>query len=162
MSSPLIKINFDRTEEIAELYGIGSLLAERIVRWRESNGCFTGPDDLTRVDGISASLAITLSPHINWMAPENPSLETHGEDAIQIIMFRFVIITTIYQNLSEFNINLKSLHSSNPEEWISTWMASSFALLLGFSTLSIVLVFLASLTKGEPTRPYLVLSPGTL
>jgi competence ComEA-like helix-hairpin-helix protein len=155
MSSPLIKINFDRTEEIAELYGIGSVLAERIVHWRESNGYFSGPEDLTRVDGIAESLAITLSPHIDWQTPENRIVEANGEDAILIIMFRFAILTAVYENLRAFSANLRQLHASNPEEWISTWVNLSLLLLMSLFALSLVLVILGSFTTGRRRKQFL-------
>ena len=69
MDSSLVKINTDPPEKIAELYAIGPVLAERIVRYRKVHGYFSGPEDLAQIEGIGLELAITLGPHITWETP---------------------------------------------------------------------------------------------
>ena len=51
LSGP-IDLNTATKEEFELLYGIGEVLAERIVEDRETNGPFTSVDDLMRVKGI--------------------------------------------------------------------------------------------------------------
>jgi competence ComEA-like helix-hairpin-helix protein len=48
------KININTADEAAlqMLPGIGSVLAERIVEWRQTNGYFTAVQDLLAVEGI--------------------------------------------------------------------------------------------------------------
>ena len=70
---PLVKINTDTLEEISELYGIGPKLADRVVKYRETQGYFREPKDLSEVEGISLSLAETLAPHIDWSFPPQPA-----------------------------------------------------------------------------------------
>lgn len=49
-----LDVNRASAAELAELPGIGDVLAQRIVDDREQNGPFTCTDDLTRVPGIGA------------------------------------------------------------------------------------------------------------
>ncbi len=48
------KININRAtaEEIAQLKGIGPSYAERIIAYRETNGPFKSPEEITKVKGI--------------------------------------------------------------------------------------------------------------
>jgi competence ComEA-like helix-hairpin-helix protein len=66
MPAPLVPINTADAGELTRLYGIGPELARRIVADREANGPFVSSDDLARVEGLSADLAMTLAPHIDW------------------------------------------------------------------------------------------------
>ena len=47
-----ININTADEEALQMLPGIGSVLAERIVEWRQANGPFTAAEDLLAVEGI--------------------------------------------------------------------------------------------------------------
>lgn len=70
MTVPLVPINSAPAEQLEALYGVGSRLAERIVRHREQFGPFRGPEELARVEGFGLELAVTLSPHIDWATGE--------------------------------------------------------------------------------------------
>ncbi|WP_421901290.1 ComEA family DNA-binding protein [Maridesulfovibrio sp.] len=65
-----VAINTANAEEISQLYGVGLVVAERIVTYREENGFFTRHDELAQVEGISKAHAYTLAPHIDWSVPE--------------------------------------------------------------------------------------------
>lgn len=73
MPAPLVSINEAGESELTRLYGIGPKLARRIVAYRQANGFFTTADDLARVEGLSAELAGTLAPHIDWRVPQAPA-----------------------------------------------------------------------------------------
>lgn len=60
----LININSANIEDLKELPGIGDVLAQRIVFYREFNGPYQSIDDLENVEGISASLIESIRPHI--------------------------------------------------------------------------------------------------
>ena len=62
----LININSDSLEEISKLHGIGHDMAQRIIAVRKENGKYHTPDDLAKVKGISITMALSLSPHIQW------------------------------------------------------------------------------------------------
>ena len=47
-----ININTATAQELAELPGIGLIMAERIIEYREDHGKFKTPDDLKKVKGI--------------------------------------------------------------------------------------------------------------
>lgn len=50
-----IRINLAGPEKLAELPGIGPVLADRIVKYREESGKFTSVEELTEVSGIGSS-----------------------------------------------------------------------------------------------------------
>jgi competence protein ComEA len=62
-SSPL-NINTATVDELDELPGIGEVIAERIVAYRESNGAFATVDELAEVSGISERMVDELRPLI--------------------------------------------------------------------------------------------------
>lgn len=51
-SGSKININKAGVEELTQLKGIGTVIAGRIVEYREKNGSFESPADITKVDGI--------------------------------------------------------------------------------------------------------------
>jgi len=60
------RINLNRADAtlLETLPGIGPKLAERIISWREENGGFTSPEDITQVSGIGEKLFQELKTHI--------------------------------------------------------------------------------------------------
>jgi competence protein ComEA len=64
----LVNINKASWPEIAALPGIGAIRAQQIVEWRETNGPFSGPDDLERISGIGEATLQLIDPHIQWNA----------------------------------------------------------------------------------------------
>jgi len=47
-----ININQAPAEELAQLKGVGTVYADRIVQFREANGSFASPEDIMKVPGI--------------------------------------------------------------------------------------------------------------
>ena len=45
-----------RPAELDEVYGIGPVLAERILQYRRENGAFTSVEELLEVEGIGPSV----------------------------------------------------------------------------------------------------------
>ena len=68
-----------------------------LFRTRNEKGVFSEPEDLTRVDGVSLELAITLSPHIDWTVPskENEKLSRNWFCVIFFILSLVVIYPVI-------------------------------------------------------------------
>lgn len=56
----LIDINNDSISELDQLPGVGPVIAQRIVDYRETNGPFTSIDELGEIEGISAEMAEDL------------------------------------------------------------------------------------------------------
>ena len=51
-----ININTASKEELMQLEGVGSVIADRIVEYREANGPFETPEDIMNVKGIGSSI----------------------------------------------------------------------------------------------------------
>ena len=58
----LVDLNAATASQLEELPGIGPVLAERIVQWREDNGRFTDVEVLGEVSGIGDALMAQLRP----------------------------------------------------------------------------------------------------
>lgn len=54
--SSVISINSSSAEELDELPGVGPVIAERIVQWRQTNGPFRSIDELAEVSGIGPAM----------------------------------------------------------------------------------------------------------
>jgi competence protein ComEA len=62
--SGLVSINEADAAALESLPGIGPVLAERIVKDRESNGPFASVDDLDRVSGVGAAVLERVRDHV--------------------------------------------------------------------------------------------------
>lgn len=60
--SSLISLNQASVTELDTLPGVGPVLAERIVAWREANGGFRTVEDLNKVSGIGDATMADISP----------------------------------------------------------------------------------------------------
>ena len=59
-----ININTASVLELQRLPGIGEARAQAIVDWREQEGAFTAPEDLTLVPGIAIRISIQCRDYI--------------------------------------------------------------------------------------------------
>ena len=60
----VVNINTADAEELKKLDGIGDVLAERIIDYRERYGEFQSASDITKVAGISVAMFNELYPYI--------------------------------------------------------------------------------------------------
>lgn len=63
-SNTLININSAKREELETLPGIGPVLAQRIIDYRQNNGSFDTIDEITQVSGIGSATLEKLREHI--------------------------------------------------------------------------------------------------
>lgn len=65
VASVLIDINYASSNDLMALPGIGKVLAERIIDWRELHGSFQKVEDLLLVRGIGSKRLEQIRPHIS-------------------------------------------------------------------------------------------------
>jgi len=59
-----ISINRASAEDLMQLNGVGEVLAERIIRYREENGPFTSVEDLMNVQGVGEKRLAEWMPYL--------------------------------------------------------------------------------------------------
>jgi len=59
-----VDLNTATPDALQAIPGIGEVIAERIVKWREANGPFHQVDDLMKVQGIGEKLLEKLRPYV--------------------------------------------------------------------------------------------------
>lgn len=59
-----VDLNAATAEELDDLPGIGPVLAERIVAFREKEGSFRTPEDVMEVSGVGPALYEDIAPYI--------------------------------------------------------------------------------------------------
>lgn len=64
--SEKININKAGVDEIQRLPGIGPVLAERIIAYRDSAGVFGEPDDILNVKGIGEKKLAKMEPYLEF------------------------------------------------------------------------------------------------
>lgn len=64
MPGETVNINTADASELQRLPGIGAVLAEAIVAWREENGPFGDPADIMKVPGIGEEIFRSVSDYI--------------------------------------------------------------------------------------------------
>lgn len=62
----LIDLNRADADELRTLPGIGEVLAERIIAWREENGGFHSKEDVLAVQGIGDATYEKIAPFITF------------------------------------------------------------------------------------------------
>ena len=67
--SEKININTASKEELMELNGIGDVISDRIINYRETNGDFESIEDLLEIKGITRSTLENISPYIKTNDP---------------------------------------------------------------------------------------------
>lgn len=59
-----VNLNTATQEELDALPGIGPVLAQRIVEYRDANGPFTSPEDLKQISGIGDKIFENLKDNV--------------------------------------------------------------------------------------------------
>ena len=63
-SDTTIELNGATVDELKALPGVGKVIADRIVAWRDEHGPFRSVDDLLKVKGIGERSFQRLRPHV--------------------------------------------------------------------------------------------------
>ncbi len=77
---PRVEINQARAEDFAQLPGIGKVLSQRIVNFRQAKGGFTSVDEISRVYHLEAETFQRIRPYLYLDKPE-PSALSRGQTA---------------------------------------------------------------------------------
>ena len=64
MAGEPVNLNQANAEKLTDLDGIGEVLAERIVEFRQANGGFDSVDQLSQVEGIGAKTVAALEDRV--------------------------------------------------------------------------------------------------
>jgi len=87
LAIPIIDINIATVSDWEALRGIGPVLANRIVKYREKLGGFTQLEQVQKTYGISDSLYNQLAPYLRLNAPDTKLIKvqsTHNVDSVTI------------------------------------------------------------------------------
>lgn len=81
----VVNINTAGVDQLSLLPRVGSVVAQRIVEFREKNGSFKTPEDLMLVPGIGEKTFQLIKPHITLsgettLAEKVRSTKSAGED----------------------------------------------------------------------------------
>lgn len=153
-----IKISLDPKEKIADLYGIGSVIAERIVWYRENKGYFHNPEELARVEGINNDLAILLSPQIDFEIPvatKNLREQKWHLFAIGILGIIFAFWQLISRAIPDLNESFSMFLSGHNRGWISIWISISILLVVISFLLALLFTTISFVAKEDRTERYL-------
>lgn len=153
MSTPsLVAINTAGADELAALHGIGPVLAGRIAAHRDAHGPITTPDDLARVPGVSAELAYTLAPRIDWRAPAATGAGEKERDWVGAATRAIPILVCLWfvRNALANVLHLWPARGQGEPFALGWLVANIAALTIGLSgTLGVVLRLLADLTRDR-------------
>jgi hypothetical protein len=151
----LVKINIDPIETLKNLYNVGDTVAARIVEYRQQYGFLKGPDDLTKIDGISPRLAIFLSPHIDWRIPQKHTIDrpVHWQIITLWWLCEFVVFAwfSVGEILPIWRSALEQvLLRENLQAFIRFFIASSvFGSVFLWCVISVLLAIIAGLTNRK-------------
>ena len=65
-----VNINTADQQELETLPGVGEVIAQRIIAYREENGTFSAPEELLKIQGIGEKTLETLREFITWEVTE--------------------------------------------------------------------------------------------
>lgn len=140
-----IKINSASREEIASLYHVGLILAERIIAYRIKHGFFKTAQDLAKVKGINVRLANLLSDNIDWEEPKDKPVKREWGAAFYFLfmqLFNLYYIVTISKSVAN---NIKN------KEWLFIWINVSVLCLIVMGAYTMFCFFLSFLSI-DPKR----------
>jgi len=150
MPKPLIRINYATPDEIATLHGVGKVLANRIVEFRKTNGYFSSPDDLAKVDGISIKFAIMLSVQIDWQVPsidENTKEQDWG-GALYVALLPITALWLLFNKiLPNLNQDIEGYQLGYSKLWVWIWVDASISMILISETIRGVVLILREISN---------------
>lgn len=130
-----IKINIDPPNKIADLHGVGIVLANRICNYRENNGFFRSPDDLARVDGINLEFAIMLGTQIDWQLPMSAE-PIKNRSWINVLILStspvFLLGILLVKTIPNIFLQIGYYQAGYHEQWVWVWINTSILFALSF------------------------------
>lgn len=144
-----IKINEASAEEIEQLYGVGYVLAKRIIEYREKHGPYFKPGDLARVPGVGVNLANSLSTSIDWSVPVASTSTSATSKERNWYAALLVCPMVLYGFWTLRRLSSHLFTAIGEKSWIDIWHYAVYCFITICASIAILFLGVGSLTTDS-------------